>query len=95
MEYVSNVCPKADQTFGFLRRNFFSCPQEVKEAVYKGLVRPVLEYSGSVWDPSGAGLQSSKMFKIERLGLYSPIQKVIIKIQKCVPLRAVNTFVRK
>ena len=34
------------------------CPQEVKEAAYKGLVRPVLEYSGSVWDPSGVGLQN-------------------------------------
>ena len=31
---------------------------EVKEAAYKGLVRPVLEYSGSVWDPSGVGLQN-------------------------------------
>ena len=27
---------------------FTACPQEVKEAAYKGLVHPVLEYSGSV-----------------------------------------------
>ena len=26
------------------------CPQEVKEAAYKGLVRPILEYGSSVWD---------------------------------------------
>ena len=32
--------------------------QEVKEAAYKGLVRPVLGYSGSVWDPSGVGHQN-------------------------------------
>ena len=38
--------------------NLYACPQEVKEAAYKGLVRPVLEYSGSVWDPSGVGLQN-------------------------------------
>ena len=44
--------------FGFLRQNLHSCTQEVKEAAYKGLVRPVLEYSGSVWDPSGVGLQN-------------------------------------
>ena len=25
-------------------------------SAYKGLVRPVLEYSASVWDPSGVGL---------------------------------------
>ena len=38
-----------------LRRNLYDCPQE---AAYKGQVRPVLEYSGSVWDPSGVGLQN-------------------------------------
>ena len=38
-------------------RNLYSCPQEVEEAAYKGLVHPVLEYSGSVWDPSGVSLQ--------------------------------------
>ena len=40
-----------------LRRNLYSCPQEVKEAAYKGLVRPVLDYGSSVWDPPGVVLQ--------------------------------------
>ena len=56
--HVSNICTKANRTLGFPRRNLYACPQEVKEAAYKGLVRPVLEYSGSVWDPSGVGLQN-------------------------------------
>ena len=30
---------------------------EVKEAAYKGLVRPVLDYGSSVWDPPGVVLQ--------------------------------------
>ena len=55
--HISNICTKANRTLGFLRRNLYACPQDVKEAAYKGLVRPVLEYSGSVWDPSGVGLQ--------------------------------------
>ena len=42
--HVSNVCTKANRTLGCLRRNLYSCPQEVKEAAYKGLVRPVLDY---------------------------------------------------
>ena len=69
--YVSNVCTKANRTLGFLRRNLYACPQAVKEAAYKGLVRPVLEYSGSVWDPSGVGLQNELEQKnqIEWLGL--------------------------
>ena len=50
--HVSNICTKANRTLGFLRRNLYACPQAVKEAAYNGLVRPVLEYSGSVWDPS-------------------------------------------
>ena len=48
--HVSNICTKANRTLGFLRRNLYSCPQEVKEAAYKGLVRLVLEYGSSVWD---------------------------------------------
>ena len=55
--HVRNICTKANRTLGFLRRNLYGWPQEVKEAAYKGLVRPVLEYSGSVWDPSCVGLQ--------------------------------------
>ena len=51
--HVSNICTKANWTLGFLRHNLYACPQVVKEAAYKGLVGPVLEYSGSVWDPSG------------------------------------------
>ena len=50
--HVSNICTKANRTLRFPRRNLHSCPQEVKEAAYKGLVRPVLEYGSLVWDPS-------------------------------------------
>ena len=55
--HVSNVSTKANRTLGFLRRNLYSCPQEVKEAAYKGLVRPVLDYGSSVRDPPGVVLQ--------------------------------------
>ena len=34
-----------------------SWAKEVKEAAYKGLVRPVLDYGSSVWDPPGVVLQ--------------------------------------
>ena len=56
--HVSNICTKDNRTLGFLRRNIYVYPQEVKEAAYKGLVRPILEYSGSVWDPSGVSFQN-------------------------------------
>ena len=55
--HVSNVCTQANKTLGFLRGNLHSCPQEVKEAAYKGMVRPVLDYGSLVWDPPGVVLQ--------------------------------------
>ena len=55
--HISNICTKANRTLGFLRRNLFSCPQNVKEAAYKGMVRPILEYGSSVWDPHPDKLQ--------------------------------------
>ena len=39
--HITNICTKAN-------KNLFSCPQDVKEAAYKGLVHPVPDY-GSVW----------------------------------------------
>ena len=44
-------------TLGFLRRNLYSCPQAVKEAGYKELVCPVLDYGSSVGNPPGVVLQ--------------------------------------
>ena len=48
---------KVNRTLGFLRRNLYQCPQDVKEAAYRGLVRPILEYGSCVWDPQGVVLQ--------------------------------------
>ena len=50
---ASNVYTKANRTFGFLRRNLSSCPQDIKVTAYKGLVRPIQEYASPVWDPHG------------------------------------------
>ena len=33
--HVSNICTKANRTLGFLRRNLYSCPQEVKVAALR------------------------------------------------------------
>ena len=52
------MCSKANRTLGFLRRNLFSCSknEDVKETAYKTLVRPILEYGSTVWDPHCNGL---------------------------------------
>ena len=38
--HIRNVCTKANRTLGFLRRNLFSCPQDVKEAVIQRILHP-------------------------------------------------------
>ena len=48
---ISNSCTKANRTLCFLGRNLTTCPKDVKESAYKGLVRPVLVYGSLVWDP--------------------------------------------
>ena len=47
------MCTKANRTLSFLRRN----PQDVKEAAYRGLVRPISEYGSCVLDHQGVVLQ--------------------------------------
>ena len=63
--HIRNVCTKANRTLGFLRRNLFSCPQDVKEAAYKSMVRPILEYGSTVWDPHCNGL-NDELEKVQK-----------------------------
>ena len=41
---------KANRTLGFVMRNLHQCPQDIKVSAYKTLVRPLVEYSSSVWE---------------------------------------------
>ena len=61
----SALCNKANSTLAFLQRNLYGCPPEVKEKCFNSLVRPVLEYGCSVWDPHKAG-QIADLEKIQK-----------------------------
>ena len=63
--HISNICTKANRTLGFLRRTNFSCPQNVKEAAYKGMVRPILEYGSSVWDLILKSFRKEELEKVQ------------------------------
>ena len=49
--HVDRICSKANRTIGFLQRNLHVCPTHIKDMSYKTLVRPILDYCSSVWDP--------------------------------------------
>jgi hypothetical protein len=49
--HINNTASKANRTVGFLRRNLRECTKPVRDASYKTMVRPILEYAATVWDP--------------------------------------------
>ena len=49
--HVLDVKNGANRTLGYIKMNLHSCPERVKAQAYTSLVRPVLEYGSSAWDP--------------------------------------------
>ena len=62
---LGETCNKSYRTLGLLKRNLSSCPMEVKLQAYKGLIRPVLEYASTAWDPHQSYLQE-KLEKVQK-----------------------------
>ena len=59
--HINNIVSKANKALWFLRRNLWRCPVAVKQQMHFALVRPLLEYASSVWDPH----TTSDIHKIE------------------------------
>ena len=55
-KHINSITSKANKTSAFIHRNLRGCPHQTQAKCYKSLVRPVLEYSSSVWDPSQQSL---------------------------------------
>ena len=52
--HVNATAKKANPTRAFLQRNLRKATTAVKTRTYESLIRPILEYSGVVWDPHNA-----------------------------------------
>ena len=50
-DHITNISNKANSVVGFLHCNFNQCPTKTKSALYLSLVRPILEYAATVWEP--------------------------------------------
>ena len=50
-DHIQQTSAKACRSVGFLRRNLRGCPLDVNSQAYTTLVRLVLEYASTVWDP--------------------------------------------
>ena len=49
--HVDVTTKKANNSLAFLRRNLARCPRDTKAQCYTSLVRPILEYASTAWDP--------------------------------------------
>ena len=49
----NHVNTVANKAVGFIRRrrSLYSCPQDLKSTAYQTIVRPLIEYSSTFWDP--------------------------------------------
>jgi len=64
-KHVASIAQKANFSLSSIRRNFKSSPKEVKELLYFSLVRSLVEYSSTSWDPYKIG-QVEKLERIQR-----------------------------
>jgi len=49
--HIKLTSAKATKTFNFIRRNLHRCSRSTKAKAYSSMVRPILEYCSTVWDP--------------------------------------------
>ena len=50
-EHIKQLTSKAIRVKSFLHRNLYQCSPTVKCNIYKAMVRPILKYVFTVWDP--------------------------------------------
>ena len=49
--HINNTVSRAKSSLGFIKRNLRGCPVRLRETAYVTLVRSVLEYAATIWDP--------------------------------------------
>ena len=49
--HITKITSKANSVYGFIHRNFNNYPTEIKSALYKSMVKPILEYVSNVLSP--------------------------------------------
>ena len=66
-EHIRRIVGTARKRLGFVRRILGKCDERTREIAYFSLVRPLIEYASSVWDPHELGLKR-ELEKVQRKG---------------------------
>jgi hypothetical protein len=64
-KHISTLTVKANRVLNFLKRNLKNFPEIIKERAYLTYVRPITEYSSTVWDPH-TKMNIDKIEKVQR-----------------------------
>lgn len=84
--HIDKITGMANQRLRFVQRIFRNCPQKVKETGYLSLVRPLVEYCSTIWNPYRVG-QVQEIEMVQRraarfvMGNYKRDQSVTQMIQ--------------
>ena len=90
---IYEICGKANQTRQFLQRNLVACKPEIKLQCYKTFIRPIVEYSSSVWDPAGNNQHTKQIESVQgKAARWITIQKFLTKC--IIPERTRYTDIR-
>ena len=64
-KHIDQTVRKANSVLGFLRRNLRVNNEDTKTAAYISMMRPILEYSATVWNPyTKANIRKLEMVKV-------------------------------
>ena len=64
--HINSICGKANKTLGFLRRNLNIGSTTTKQNAYNSLVRLIVEYASTVWDPYTQDIHILEMVQCRR-----------------------------
>ena len=63
--HIETICKKANGVLAFLKRNLYSCNQQIRNQAYMLYIRPILEYASTVWAPYAKSI-AEKLEAIQR-----------------------------
>ena len=64
--HIAIITAKAQNCRHFLQRNLTTCNKETKLQCYKSLVRPIIEYATTVWDPVNNNKLKNQLEMVQR-----------------------------
>ena len=78
--HINRITANASKSLGFLKRNIKTKHSGIREAAYKTVVRPQLEYASPIWSP----YTKKDIYKVEMVEESHPlVPQFVVILSKC------------